>query len=215
MPRRQETPSPGHLVRPRPPEGTGCNSSRQLRLAPPSGNFVGAAVSKLVRARAPHKSNLTNRGASMQKAAHGSVDSHAPSTKNGLGRCLVDGDATQASNERRRRSKAFGLSILLETAALALLVLAPLLTGVAKPIFKQSVLTPIPFGRFHTTTAPRNHNNLTHHLEIPRNTSLVFRSPGYVPARPPQDEPEDVIVISNGRTDLDGPGFNPPAFVES
>lgn len=151
----------------------------------------------------------------MQKAVDRSVHSRAEAAGDGLGRCLMDGDATQVSSEHRRRRQAFGLSILMETAALALLVIAPLLTSVAKPIFTQPVFTPIALGRVHTTTVIRNHNNLDHHTEIFRNSSLLFNPPGYVPARPPQDEPEDAGPVYDAGPALNGAGFDPPAFLDS
>jgi protein TonB len=50
-----------------------------------------------------------------------------------LRRCLVEGDPEATSRARRRRRKAFGVSIAIEGALLVLLVAVPLLTSVAQP----------------------------------------------------------------------------------
>ncbi|MBZ5660891.1 MAG: energy transducer TonB [Acidobacteriia bacterium] len=52
---------------------------------------------------------------------------------NSLDRCLVDGDAAAMSSGRRRRRKALAISFAIESAALALLIAVPILTGVAQP----------------------------------------------------------------------------------
>jgi TonB family protein len=54
-----------------------------------------------------------------------------------LGRCLVEGDPDATSPARRSRRKAFGLSLAFETSLLMLLVVAPLLTSVARPQIHQ------------------------------------------------------------------------------
>jgi protein TonB len=53
--------------------------------------------------------------------------------QNLLDRCLVDGDAATLSSGRRRRGKALGISFAIETAALVLLIVVPILTSVAQP----------------------------------------------------------------------------------
>jgi periplasmic protein TonB len=50
-----------------------------------------------------------------------------------LGRCLMEGDPAVTFLARRARRKAFGASLALETSLLALLLIVPLLTGVARP----------------------------------------------------------------------------------
>jgi periplasmic protein TonB len=54
-------------------------------------------------------------------------------TETPLGRCLVDDDMTATSGGHLTRRKAFGLSFGIEAAAVALLIVAPLLTSVAQP----------------------------------------------------------------------------------
>ena len=59
-----------------------------------------------------------------------------------LGACLVEGNPEQSRSERRLRRRALVLSILIQTAVLALLVLLPLL-GKTQPI-ALAITTPIP-----------------------------------------------------------------------
>ena len=68
-----------------------------------------------------------------------------PSPKESLGSlsgCLVDGDAEQRMRERRVKRRALAISILLQTAVLAALILVPLF-GKAERI-SLTVVTPIP-----------------------------------------------------------------------
>jgi protein TonB len=58
-----------------------------------------------------------------------------------LGRCLVEGDPAVTSLARRARRRAFGASLAAETSLLALILIVPLLTGVARPPF-QNILPP-------------------------------------------------------------------------
>jgi protein TonB len=67
-----------------------------------------------------------------------------------LGRCLVEGDLAVTSLARRTRRKAFGASLALETSLLALLLIVPLLTGVAQPPLRKIVQqNPIFLGGWH------------------------------------------------------------------
>lgn len=63
--------------------------------------------------------------------------SESPNAKLGLGRFLVEGDPGSASPGHRSRRKAFGASVAIESLLVALLVVTPLLTGVAKPQIRQ------------------------------------------------------------------------------
>ncbi len=64
-------------------------------------------------------------------------------TETALGRCLVDGDAVTKILDRRRRREALGISFAIESAVLALLIVAPLLTSVAQPQLNR-ITPPIP-----------------------------------------------------------------------
>src|SRR5258708_33352926 len=68
-----------------------------------------------------------------------------PSPKESLGSlsgCLVDGDAEQRMRERRVKRRALAISILLQSAVLAALILVPLF-GKAERI-SLTIVTPIP-----------------------------------------------------------------------
>ncbi len=69
--------------------------------------------------------------------------------QNLLDRCLVDGDAAVLSSGRRRRRKALGISFAIETAALALLIVVPILTSVAQPKLSQPAPGVYLFGPRH------------------------------------------------------------------
>lgn len=67
-----------------------------------------------------------------------------------LGRCLVEGDPAVISLARRARRKAFGASLALETSLLALILIVPLLTGVAQPPLRKILQQdPIFLGGWH------------------------------------------------------------------
>jgi protein TonB len=56
--------------------------------------------------------------------------------------CLVDGDATENAREKKIKRRAIGISVLLQTAGLAALLIAPLF---AKPeLLAERVVMPIP-----------------------------------------------------------------------
>src|SRR5437879_3612628 len=81
-----------------------------------------------------------------------------------LSGCLVDGDAEQRTRERRVKRRALAISILLQSAVLAALVLVPLF-GKAERI-SLTIVTPIPpYSRYrnasHNTAAqlPRQHSH--------------------------------------------------------
>jgi protein TonB len=64
-------------------------------------------------------------------------------TETALGRCLVDGDAATKVRDRRRRREALGISFAIESAVLALLIVAPLMTSVAQPQLNR-ITPPMP-----------------------------------------------------------------------
>jgi periplasmic protein TonB len=73
-----------------------------------------------------------------------------PGSEVALGRCLVEGDPAVTSLARRARRKAFGASLALETSLLALILIVPLLTGVARPpLGKILQQNPIFLGAWH------------------------------------------------------------------
>lgn len=91
-----------------------------------------------------------------------------------LGACLVEGDPDQRSRERRVRRRALAMSILIQTAVLALLILLPLFGKTQR--IALAIATPIPpYGhlphRSTGTTRPRT--------EPPSNPGnpYIFRTP--------------------------------------
>ena len=67
-----------------------------------------------------------------------------------LGRCLMEGDPAVTSLARRARRKALGASLARETSLLALILIVPLLTGVARPpLGKILQQNPIFLGAWH------------------------------------------------------------------
>ena len=66
-----------------------------------------------------------------------------------LGVCLVDGDAEQRARERKVRRRALAISILSQSAALALFLLVPLFSKTERIVVKAFVPVP-PYGHPHS-----------------------------------------------------------------
>lgn len=88
---------------------------------------------------------------------NGNTDPQAATMRAPLDRCLIDGDKAAASSGRRLRHEALGISFVIEAGALALLVLSPLLAGVAQPRFSRSAFVPYVF-RPSGTLRPVQHS---------------------------------------------------------
>ena len=115
-----------------------------------------------------------------------------------LGGCLVEGDPEQRSRERRVRRRSFTISILTQTAVLALLILLPLF-GRTEHLALSKTLTPIPpYGHAPHPSAPTSAQT-TGRTSISPNT-LAFFSPTAKPASP-TNSGENVV----GPPDI-GPG---------
>jgi protein TonB len=94
-----------------------------------------------------------------------------------LGRCLVDGDT---ATESRARRKAFGLSFTIETAVLALLVVSPLLTSIAKPQIHTLPPMPILLGVWqphHTNQQASSKVSHSEHQFMLHDSQTVFPPP--------------------------------------
>lgn len=86
----------------------------------------------------------------MQSSDSGKNNAVPASSQVALGRCLVEGDPAVTSLARRARRKAFGASLALETSLLALLLIVPILTGVAQPPLRKILQqNPIFLGGWH------------------------------------------------------------------
>src|SRR5438445_1147012 len=82
-----------------------------------------------------------------------------------LSGCLVDGDAEQRSRQRRVKRRALAISILLQCAALAALILVPLLTKAERISLK--IVTPVvPYGH-HSNHQRTNTRTTTSRPNIP------------------------------------------------
>jgi protein TonB len=115
--------------------------------------------------------------------------------------CLVDGDTEQCQQERRVRRRALLISILLQTAALTVLVLVPLFAKTERIVMKDYV--PIP--EYGHTNSPARRNDRT---ETSRASTTARQIDFRLPTRPlrplpPGGEP----ATSPGGFDADG---NPP-----
>ena len=85
-----------------------------------------------------------------------------------LDRCLIDGDRAAVSRGRRLRREALGISLVIETAALALLIISPLLAGVGQPKFSKPAFVPYVFSSAHKQpsvprASPTNHFRPSYH----------------------------------------------------
>jgi protein TonB len=75
---------------------------------------------------------------------------------------LVDGDAVTKVRDRRRRREALGISFIIESVVLALLIVAPLMTSVAQPHSTTTSSMPLAFGGSHTTAEARHPTSTFH-----------------------------------------------------
>src|SRR5260370_12255745 len=98
-----------------------------------------------------------------------------------LSGCRVDGDAAQRTRERLVRRRALAISILLQSAILAPLILAPLF-GKAERI-TLTIVTPMPpYSRYRNTS--NNSGAKRHHLNGPKNPCRFFAPPNTPPTIP-------------------------------
>jgi protein TonB len=113
-----------------------------------------------------------------------------PATReSALGRCLVEGDAATKTRDRRRRGEALGISFVLESAMLALLIIVPLMTSVAQPHLNTTLYVPIAFGGSRAPTEQRRAPSVIHRFEKFHASSFTF---SMKPAtQPPAERAED------------------------
>jgi len=103
----------------------------------------------------------------------------------------VDGDAEQLTRERRVKRRALAISILLQCAALAALILVPLLTKAERINLK--IVTPVvPYG--HASGHQRHEIKRTTGKPIDHGLRPVFPSPT---ARPVREFSDDVNPIES------------------
>ena len=82
--------------------------------------------------------------------------SHRRTTPSALSRCLMEGDGAATVKDRRQRQKALGVSFVIETVVLALLIAAPLLTSIAQPQLSR-LEPPLPIVMVSWNTHSRPH----------------------------------------------------------
>src|SRR5260370_752402 len=117
-----------------------------------------------------------------------------PSPKESLGSlsgCLVDGDAEQRMRERRVKRRALAISILLQSAVLAALVLVPLF-GKAERISLTIVTPVVPYG--NPRNHPRGNPRTTTSRPAIRDSRFTFHSPTNIPDPHPVEEPDPGII---------------------
>jgi protein TonB len=101
----------------------------------------------------------------MQTKTNETPEPEQKTTESALSRCLVEGDSATKSLDRRRRGEALGISFAIESAVLALLIVVPLMTSVARPQLSR-LLPPLPIvmGDWNThNTSQRSLPRPTHH----------------------------------------------------
>lgn len=127
----------------------------------------------------------------------------------GLGRCLVEGDPDSASPGRRSRRKAFGASLVIESFFVVLLVVTPLLTGVAQPQIHRLLPPDLTFfGPWHEHSPVRQVVVSTGaHLPALPNPLLHFAPPRPIFDAGPTEGPGDAPSV--GLPGISGTGTNP------
>jgi protein TonB len=108
--------------------------------------------------------------------------------------CLVEGDADQRNRERRIRHRALLISILMQSAVLAVLVLVPLFGKTGR--FVLAIATPLPP---YSPYRGAPHDAGVQHPHRPPHNVCHFCAPTNIPpiivthdSRSPSDESEDV-----------------------
>jgi TonB family protein len=124
-----------------------------------------------------------------------------------LSGCLVDGDPQQRTRERRVRRRALAISIVLQSAVLAALILVPLF-GKAERV-SLTIVTPIvPYG--HPSNHPRGTGRTTTSRRPKRDSQFTFHPPtNNVNRHPVEDETPIGPLVEfdpNANARNDGPG---------
>ena len=116
-----------------------------------------------------------------------------PVSKSPLGACLVDGDTEQLRRARRSRSKALALSLVIQAAVLAVLLLVPFLATGEK--LSLVSVTPVPpfYGVPQAAQRPTSRPVGAHHA-----TNRMI----YDATRPPSRIPAQIATKGSG---ADGP----------
>jgi TonB family protein len=119
--------------------------------------------------------------------------------------CLVEGSAEQRRGERRVRRRALALSILLQSAVLAALILVPLLSKAER--ITLTIVTPVP---------PYSaYRDVSHHSDAPRPRQHSNACRYCIP----QNIPPTIVTRDNSSTEaaeapIDGLGSNIPGALD-
>ncbi|MBV8514928.1 MAG: TonB family protein, partial [Acidobacteria bacterium] len=121
-----------------------------------------------------------------------------------LNACLVDGDSEQLKRERKIRRRALGISISLQTIALAAILLMPLL---GRPALISWNVVPVP--PYYSRPTPHVDIVRVVHEQRPRPTGFYepTRIPQHINTDPQPPEPVNESVP------FDGPGINVPGAI--
>jgi periplasmic protein TonB len=123
-----------------------------------------------------------------------------------LSACLVDGDAEQRSRERRVKRRALAISILMQSAVLAALILVPLF-GEAERISLTIVTPVVPYG--HSSNHPRGNARTTTSRQTNHDRQFTFHPPtNNVNQHPVEDTDLGGPIVESGLADNssnDGP----------
>jgi len=132
----------------------------------------------------------------MQSTSEGRTDPEQAMPEMAFGRCLVEGDPEASSLSRRARRKTFGASIAIEFLLVGLLVVAPLLTSVAKPQLHQILPPQLTFfgvRREHSSAQNAAPPTTAHVPLIP--DPFLRATPPRMPVHVPGgEEPRDVSI---------------------
>lgn len=120
-----------------------------------------------------------------------------PSGLGSLGGCLVEGDPEQRQRERRVRRRALAISMVLETAALTVLVLVPLFAKTERIVVKDYVPIP-PYSSSRGTTphpsAPHNPGNVCHFCPPTNIPPTIAKHDSRSSGEPIDDQPFDGLI---------------------
>jgi protein TonB len=128
----------------------------------------------------------------MQTKTNETPEAEQETTESALSRCLVEGDVATKSRDRRRRGGALGISFAIESAVLALLIVVPLMSSVARPHLNSTLYVPIAFGGSRAPSEPQHPPSAIHRSDKFHAHSFTFamKPTTQRPAPHPEEEPD-------------------------
>ncbi len=144
----------------------------------------------------------------MQTKTNETPEPQQETAESALSRCLVEGDAVTKSRDRLRRGEALGISFAIESAVLALLIVVPLMTSVARPQLSR-LLPPLPIVMGDWST----HNTSQRSLPRPTHHALNFPvTDFYPPVRGPVVNSYQDPVLDGDASSVFPDGYIPGAM---